>query len=157
MAIPSRQIGWGTQENLLWQISKQLEQLTSVTSKVSGGGGLPYKVYTALLNQGADPNTDNPIPTVLENTLEYNVIWTREYFGVYQGALDGSSFVNNKTFFTATGNASMDGNGNVFFVAADIDSYEPGKIWMATYDSSSAPIDVWGAGSPIFVEIRVYP
>ena len=27
MAIPSRQIGWGPQENLLWQISKQLEQL----------------------------------------------------------------------------------------------------------------------------------
>lgn len=25
MPIPSRQIGWGTQENLLWQIAKQLE------------------------------------------------------------------------------------------------------------------------------------
>ena len=31
MAIPSRQIGWGTEENLLWEISKQLEQLTKVT------------------------------------------------------------------------------------------------------------------------------
>ena len=31
MGIPSRQIGWGTEENLLWQISKQLEQLTKVT------------------------------------------------------------------------------------------------------------------------------
>ena len=30
MAIPSRQIGWGTEENLLWQISKQLETLTKV-------------------------------------------------------------------------------------------------------------------------------
>jgi hypothetical protein len=30
MAIPSRQIGWGTEENLLWQISKQLEYLTNV-------------------------------------------------------------------------------------------------------------------------------
>jgi hypothetical protein len=30
MAIPSRQIGWGTEENLLWQISKQLESLTGV-------------------------------------------------------------------------------------------------------------------------------
>jgi len=28
MAIPSRQIGWSTQANLLWQISKQLERLT---------------------------------------------------------------------------------------------------------------------------------
>lgn len=31
MAIPSRQIGWGTEENLLWEISKQLEILTRVT------------------------------------------------------------------------------------------------------------------------------
>lgn len=34
MAIPSRQIGWGTEENLLWQISKQLERLTQVMGTV---------------------------------------------------------------------------------------------------------------------------
>ena len=32
MAIPSKQIGWSTTDNLLWQISKQLEQLIKVTS-----------------------------------------------------------------------------------------------------------------------------
>jgi hypothetical protein len=32
MAIPSRQIGWGTEDNLLWQISKQLELLIRVTA-----------------------------------------------------------------------------------------------------------------------------
>jgi hypothetical protein len=31
MAIPNRQIGWSTTDNLLWQISKQLEQLIKVT------------------------------------------------------------------------------------------------------------------------------
>jgi hypothetical protein len=31
MAIPNRQIGWSTTDNLLWQISKQLEYLTKVT------------------------------------------------------------------------------------------------------------------------------
>lgn len=36
MAIPSRQIGWSTESNLLWQISKELEQLIKVTgSKIS--------------------------------------------------------------------------------------------------------------------------
>ena len=35
MAIPSRQIGWGTEENLLWQISKQLERLTNVAYAAS--------------------------------------------------------------------------------------------------------------------------
>jgi hypothetical protein len=37
MSIPSRQIGWSNESNLLWQISKQLEQLTGVTSKISSG------------------------------------------------------------------------------------------------------------------------
>lgn len=32
MAIPSRQIGWSTTENLLWQISKQLQYLTQVVA-----------------------------------------------------------------------------------------------------------------------------
>ena len=30
MAIPSRQIGWSTKANLLWQISKQLEALSGI-------------------------------------------------------------------------------------------------------------------------------
>lgn len=36
MAIPSKQIGWSTQSNLLWEISKQLERLTCV---MAGGCG----------------------------------------------------------------------------------------------------------------------
>lgn len=32
MAIPSRGIGWSTTDNLLWQISKQLERLICVTA-----------------------------------------------------------------------------------------------------------------------------
>jgi len=34
MGIPSRQIGWGTKSNLLWQISKQLEQL--ICARIGG-------------------------------------------------------------------------------------------------------------------------
>ena len=39
MAIPSRQIGWGTEENLLWQISKQLEAINGVAYNSGGSGG----------------------------------------------------------------------------------------------------------------------
>jgi len=39
MAIPSRQIGWGTEDNLLWQISKQLERLTQVSGNLNGTSG----------------------------------------------------------------------------------------------------------------------
>lgn len=33
MSIPSKQIGWSNEANLLWNISKQLERLIEVTSK----------------------------------------------------------------------------------------------------------------------------
>jgi hypothetical protein len=57
MAIPSRQIGWGTESNLLWQISKQLEYLAKVTATSAGANGTgangttPYKlISTASTN-----------------------------------------------------------------------------------------------------------
>jgi hypothetical protein len=42
MAIPSRQIGWGTEENLLWEVSKQLDQLTKVTGNIPA----PLSLYS---------------------------------------------------------------------------------------------------------------
>jgi hypothetical protein len=57
MAIPSRQIGWGTEDNLLWQISKQLEQLTNVTANSCTNLSPKYKVFTALLTQSGGDNT----------------------------------------------------------------------------------------------------
>jgi hypothetical protein len=40
MAIPSRQIGWGTTDNLLWEISKQIEGISCVVAcSTSGGSG----------------------------------------------------------------------------------------------------------------------
>jgi hypothetical protein len=39
MGIPNKQIGWSQESNLLWQISKQMETLTSVTYNSGGGGG----------------------------------------------------------------------------------------------------------------------
>jgi hypothetical protein len=47
MAIPSRQIGWGTESNLLWQILKQITRLTSIMFSLKP----KYKVFTALLTQ----------------------------------------------------------------------------------------------------------
>ncbi len=39
MAIPSRQIGWSTTDNLLWEISKQVEELGCVVACGTSGGG----------------------------------------------------------------------------------------------------------------------
>jgi len=35
MGIPNKQIGWSQESNLLWQISKQLEQLIKVTANIN--------------------------------------------------------------------------------------------------------------------------
>jgi hypothetical protein len=41
MAIISKQIGWSQESNLLWQILKQLNRLTGVTSNIIGPQGPP--------------------------------------------------------------------------------------------------------------------
>ena len=52
MAIPRKQIGWGTDSNLLWGIWNAIDKLTRVTSKSGGGGGgdtatLPFRLISA--------------------------------------------------------------------------------------------------------------
>jgi len=39
MSIPSRQIGWNTESNLLWEISKQLEKYGCAITKINGTSG----------------------------------------------------------------------------------------------------------------------
>jgi hypothetical protein len=51
MAIPSRQIGWSTKSNLLWQISKQLEALTGVM-----GRNIPATTTTTSTSTTAAPS-----------------------------------------------------------------------------------------------------
>ena len=95
MPIPSRQIGWSTQDNLLWQIAKQMEQAecqlcdlneniqnisggsgTSGTSGVSGTSGssgtsaaLPATVSYGLFAQTANSTiiTNTTVETTLIN------------------------------------------------------------------------------------------
>lgn len=53
MAIPSQEIGYGTEEKLLWQISKQLESLTGAT----------YNSKKTLLNVASGENAGSKIET----------------------------------------------------------------------------------------------
>jgi hypothetical protein len=53
MGIISRQIGWSQESNLLWQILKQLNKLTSIMFGLKP----KYKVFTALLTQSGGDNT----------------------------------------------------------------------------------------------------
>jgi len=73
MAIPSRQIGWGTEDNLLWQISKQLEQLTNVTYNACANNAPTYKVFTALLTQSGGNNLTDQTSGTFTIGVSYNI------------------------------------------------------------------------------------
>jgi hypothetical protein len=59
MAIPSRQIGWGTEENLLWEISKQLEYLNGVAYKARSIVPLIYTSQVPAHSYGEEGNVKN--------------------------------------------------------------------------------------------------
>ena len=69
MAIPSKQIGWGTEENLLWQISKQLETLTKVVYNI--GGNTPSTTTTTTT---VAPTTTTTTTTVAPTTTTTTTI-----------------------------------------------------------------------------------
>ena len=61
MAIPSRQIGWSTKSNLLWEISKQLEALTGVI-----GRNIPATTTTSTTSTTSTTTTAAPfIDTII--------------------------------------------------------------------------------------------
>lgn len=106
-------------------------------------GDSKYKVYTALLTQTGE---NDPVPTVLENTLG-NIVWTRGGVGYYIATLSGS-FTTNKT-------AVLFGNPLYSLPPIDIIS-NLGSI-------NSVEINVISNGdltdsllSNAFIEIRVY-
>jgi hypothetical protein len=74
MGIPNRQIGWNTESNLLWQISKQLESYNCAITKINGTSGtsgvspsLPTSLNYGLFAQTA--NSDPIVNTTVESTL----------------------------------------------------------------------------------------
>lgn len=148
MSIPSKQIGWSQESNLLWEISKQMEKLTGVAS--ASGGSLPYKVYTALLTQTYQ---DPPVATILQNTLGFTPTW--EYVSVGQYRLvspTSGGFPTNKTFITisqVTSNLAQSGDG-----LTDLHALIETTSRILLYDKNAAD-DSEMYDTPI--EIRVYP
>jgi hypothetical protein len=143
MAIPSRQIGWGTEENLLWQISKQLEYLTGVTYNASIR---PYKVYTAILSQ---TGTDAPEQNVLENTLGTGLIYTYDSLGAYYAQLESGTFDPAKTFINITsGYYSVP-----YTIYSSILNTDNSYLIIGTFDESGGNVELEGEAS---IEIRVY-
>jgi hypothetical protein len=100
MAIIPKQIGWSQESNLIWEVLRQLDQLTKVTSTSGGGDARPYKVYSALLTQSGDDNNQ----LLTSGTLTIGVTYT---INLHNGSDDftnvGAPNNNDGTSFVATG------------------------------------------------------
>jgi hypothetical protein len=90
---------WVNGGNLLWPYGDvTIANDLNVEGTIINEGVRPYKVYTALLTTQGIIYPDNPIVTVLENTLskEINVLWTNT--GMYKITFaDNSIFDTEKT------------------------------------------------------------
>jgi hypothetical protein len=128
MAIPSRQIGWGTESNLLWQILKQLNKLTSVLFGLKEAATPNYKVYTALLTQTGGDNE-----LFIEDFLTVGT----------QNIIKGVSYyidVNTENVDFSSIGAPSNAEGTNFIATADkLNSDFPDVTWSLRYNTG-APV-----------------
>jgi len=151
MAIPSRGIGWGTEDNLLWQISKQLERLTCVTA---GGCGaittttttttLPvYRVFTALLTQsgGDNPDTIGGNGGTLDAGYTYLIIDNPDNYDLtLYGApnnLPGTYFICTNSILNLPYSSSLQIGVNYGAPVATVLENTIGNIWF-TYNTQGS-------------------
>jgi len=113
---------------------------------ITGGSIVNYKVYRAVLTQSG---TDAPTATVLENSLEATIAWTRTNVGIYLGTSSiPDLFSRSKTYLSA----AMDQfNGSAAFALVGLQSTS--EVYMVT-NNFGVTADF---GDGLFIEILVYP
>jgi len=131
----------GTEQIVIIQGNAVVQCVSDDLGGGGGGGGASYLVYTALLSQSG---TDDPVATVLENTLGGTVVWTRDSAGIYYGALSGV-FTDGKTALMLAPTGSVNSCARV-----DVNT-----VIVATLVDFVTPSDDLLSGTTI--EIRVYP
>ena len=147
MAIPSKQIGWGTEENLLWQISKQLESLTGVTynSKktllnVASGDNAGSKIETfsgAFTGVPGDTFLTVDLNQVSGGIIEYYVYYpisgiasTGSYY--FAGRIDGGKYIDTNPQITS-GIEVIDYNQDGTLISFSTNNFSGGEDVQLAY------------------------
>lgn len=135
MAIPSRQIGWSTESNLLWQILKQLTRLTSTLFSLKEAATPKYKVFTALVTQSGGDNYQNITSGNLTIGVTYQIASNTS--GENPGDFTNVGAPNNNidTYFVATGTTP-----NTWGDAAEL-TYNTGAPVVTVLENTIG--DVW--------------
>jgi len=127
MAIPSQQIGWSQKAKLLWQISKQLENLI----KVAGNVQLPTTTTTSTTVVPTTTTSTTVVPTTTTTTTNsVPLTTTAGISGIQSIACNGGGFNITVTFSDSDiCNSSTVTNTNGDFVGFT-------DIWLAVGDQS---------------------
>jgi hypothetical protein len=112
----------------------------SITVNGQTIGGLPYKVYTALLTQ---TGTSDPTAIVLENTLGFEVTWVRESEGDYTLTLPSETDISK--FFIILGINVK----NISYVSI----FDKDGVQSITIITNAGDDSLSNSG----IEIRMYP
>lgn len=115
MGIPNKQIGWGTKENLLWQIAKQLERVTYQVAGITGGGGGGGGVSSVGLASPTVGITISGSPVTSSGTLTFQIATASALTPGLLSSTDWTTFNSKQGALTLTtigtsGAATLIGN-----------------------------------------------
>jgi hypothetical protein len=113
---------------------------------------LPYKVYTALLTQVNDDAPAAPTAIVLENTLGFTPVYSRDAIGKYFITYS-SGFPINKTFCFING-FIIESDGIPYSILGFEVTPSSNRLKIESYDGAGNYLDGILRNTPI--EIRVY-
>jgi hypothetical protein len=135
MAIPSRQIGWGTEENLLWQISKQLEYLTRVVYNI------PNNTTTTTTSSSTSTSTSTSTTTTTTTAAP-----TTLYLSTLGGgnACTQSGPIYQATTYTYTGGTGL--CDSTSFDSNDVTGLGGGTYFVSDGTNYRAAYKAPGAG-----------
>ncbi len=146
-----------TDENVIFVQQNSGASAGTINALISAA--LPYKVYTALLTQ---TGTNAPIASVLQNTLDNTIIWTRLDTGLYRATLSSHGTFTNRTGIMIGCVQPFLGSyarGDTQFLVNDEDEAMPIVLNVRTTDINQMGDATLSDGCLVetFIEIRIYP
>ena len=163
MAISSRQIGWGTESNLLWQILKQLNHLTNILFGLKEAATPKYKVYTALVSQSGGDDLQQIFGGDLIIGVTYQIFDDGAGLPNWDFTNVGAPNNDFETYFVATGttpNSWGTGIGLLYNTGAPtviVLENTIGNIWFTYNDPGIYSGGIYGCNSDgLFIEDKVF-
>lgn len=124
-------------------------------------GGSTYLLYQALVNQSG---TSNPVTTELNDTIGITVSFTRSSAGNYDANLGPAAAINlSKTVVLCSTPGFFAGGPNLYAVPSvwvstgGPDKFLNLRFYAVDSSGNQAAFDISTSGTPVFIEIRVYP